>query len=197
MHVAHWCSWWVRIPARDSSKLIDHMLRPTWLRKLVDLRPTVSLDAGQSHRLAPPLGTGLIWWCTCQVATLVSQCMCLPIYGRVAEDQGWLPMNSKLTSAHSQRIWYIPFRILELRKEKSRDAARSRRGKENYEFYELAKMLPLPTAITSQLDKASIIRLTIGYLRLRDFADNADPKWARGSIHRKNKGNWNRLCIER
>ena len=48
--------------------------------------------------------------------------------------------------------------ILELRKEKSRDAARSRRGKENYEFYELAKMLPLPGAITSQLDKASIVR---------------------------------------
>merc|ERR1719232_1226972 len=79
--------------------------------------------------------------------------------------------------------------ILELRKEKSRDAARSRRGKENYEFYELAKMLPLPTAITSQLDKASIIRLTIGYLRLRDFADTADPKWARESIQLKNKGN--------
>uniref|UniRef100_A0A3Q1IPF4 BHLH domain-containing protein n=1 Tax=Anabas testudineus TaxID=64144 RepID=A0A3Q1IPF4_ANATE len=49
----------------------------------------------------------------------------------------------------------------EIRKEKSRDAARSRRGKENFEFYELAKMLPLPGAITSQLDKASIIRLTI------------------------------------
>ncbi len=48
------------------------------------------------------------------------------------------------------------FRILELRKEKSRDAARSRRGKENHEFYELAKMLPLPNAITSQLDKVSI-----------------------------------------
>lgn len=42
-------------------------------------------------------------------------------------------------------------RILEMRKEKSRDAARSRRGKENHEFYELAKMLPLPAAITSQL----------------------------------------------
>ena len=82
----------------------------------------------------------------------------------------------------------VIFRILELRKEKSRDAARSRRGKENYEFYELAKMLPLPTAITSQLDKASIIRLTIGYLRLRDFADTADPKWARESIQLKNKG---------
>merc|ERR1719507_2122678 len=74
-------------------------------------------------------------------------------------------------------------------KEKSRDAARSRRGKENYEFYELAKMLPLPSAITSQLDKASIIRLTIGYLRLRDFADSADPKWAKNSLRHKNKGN--------
>merc|ERR1719288_519275 len=72
-------------------------------------------------------------------------------------------------------------------KEKSRDAARSRRGKENYEFYELAKMLPLPTAITSQLDKASIIRLTIGYLRLRDFADNADPKWEREQTERTSK----------
>uniref|UniRef100_A0A452QQI6 BHLH domain-containing protein n=1 Tax=Ursus americanus TaxID=9643 RepID=A0A452QQI6_URSAM len=55
-------------------------------------------------------------------------------------------------------------------KEKSRDAARSRRGKENFEFYELAKLLPLPAAITSQLDKASIIRLTISYLKMRDFA---------------------------
>ncbi|XP_013139697.1 PREDICTED: protein trachealess isoform X2 [Papilio polytes] len=70
-------------------------------------------------------------------------------------------------------------RILELRKEKSRDAARSRRGKENYEFYELAKMLPLPAAITSQLDKASIIRLTISYLKLRDFSGHGDPPWSR------------------
>ncbi|XP_072283992.1 neuronal PAS domain-containing protein 3 isoform X2 [Pyxicephalus adspersus] len=64
-----------------------------------------------------------------------------------------------------------------LRKEKSRDAARSRRGKENFEFYELAKLLPLPAAITSQLDKASIIRLTISYLKMRDFASQGDPPW--------------------
>ncbi|XP_041070038.1 neuronal PAS domain-containing protein 3 [Carcharodon carcharias] len=64
-----------------------------------------------------------------------------------------------------------------LRKEKSRDAARSRRGKENFEFYELAKLLPLPAAITSQLDKASIIRLTISYLKMRDFANLGDPPW--------------------
>uniref|UniRef100_A0A4X2L0U1 Neuronal PAS domain protein 1 n=1 Tax=Vombatus ursinus TaxID=29139 RepID=A0A4X2L0U1_VOMUR len=65
-----------------------------------------------------------------------------------------------------------------LRKEKSRNAARSRRGKENFEFYELAKTLPLPSAITSQLDKASIVRLSITYLRLRDFASLGDPPWS-------------------
>ena len=52
-------------------------------------------------------------------------------------------------------IVFFPARILEMRKEKSRDAARSRRGKENHEFYELAKMLPLPAAITSQLGTSS------------------------------------------
>jgi hypothetical protein len=29
------------------------------------------------------------------------------------------------------------------------------------------KLLPLPAAITSQLDKASVIRLTTSYLRMR------------------------------
>ncbi|ERE73113.1 putative single-minded [Cricetulus griseus] len=70
-----------------------------------------------------------------------------------------------------------PWSLQALRKEKSRDAARSRRGKENFEFYELAKLLPLPAAITSQLDKASIIRLTISYLKMRDFANQGDPPW--------------------
>uniref|UniRef100_UPI00358F139A neuronal PAS domain-containing protein 3-like isoform X2 n=1 Tax=Myxine glutinosa TaxID=7769 RepID=UPI00358F139A len=74
-------------------------------------------------------------------------------------------------------------RLQALRKEKSRDAARSRRGKENFEFYELAKLLPLPGAITSQLDKASIVRLSISYLRMRDFANLGEPPW-----HRNNEG---------
>jgi neuronal PAS domain-containing protein 1/3 len=78
--------------------------------------------------------------------------------------------------------------ILELRKEKSRDAARSRRGKENFEYYELAKMLPLPAAITSQLDKASIIRLTMSFLKLRDFTAHGDPPW-----NRENNKNINKL----
>ncbi|KAM5209674.1 neuronal PAS domain-containing protein 1 isoform 1-T2 [Hipposideros larvatus] len=63
------------------------------------------------------------------------------------------------------------------RKEKSRNAARSRRGKENLEFFELAKLLPLPGAISSQLDKASIVRLSVTYLRLRRFAASGAPPW--------------------
>lgn len=53
-------------------------------------------------------------------------------------------------------------------KEKSKNAARTRREKENAEFVELGKLLPLPSAITTQLDKASIIRLTTSYLKLRE-----------------------------
>lgn len=146
-----------------------------------------------------------------------------------------------LTFIHASFSSVYWFRILEMRKEKSRDAARSRRGKENHEFYELAKMLPLPAAITSQLgimswvqtkrvtpnflpsihsfflsidertrpvfiisewagcfkqnsarywllfihllscsflDKASIIRLTISYLKLREFSSNGHPDWS-------------------
>lgn len=72
----------------------------------------------------------------------------------------------------------LPVSLQNLRKEKSRNAARSRRGKENFEFFELAKMLPLPGAITSQLDKASVIRLTISYLHMRTFASQGDPPWS-------------------
>jgi hypothetical protein len=52
-------------------------------------------------------------------------------------------------------------------KEKCKDAARMRREKERTEFIELSKLLPLPSSTTSQLDKASIIRLTSSYLRMR------------------------------
>ena len=56
-------------------------------------------------------------------------------------------------------------------------------------------MLPLPGAITSQLDKASIVRLTIAYLRLREFAAHGDPPWNRdgrfdGKPTLKGKTDW-------
>lgn len=55
----------------------------------------------------------------------------------------------------------------ERRKEKSRDAARCRRSKETEGFYELAHQLPLPHSVSSHLDKASIMRLAISFLRTR------------------------------
>ena len=68
-------------------------------------------------------------------------------------------------------------------KEKSKNAARTRREKENAEFYELARLLPLPNAITTQLDKASVIRLTTSYLRMRyvfpEGKFNFNLKWVR------------------
>ncbi|XP_073531861.1 single-minded homolog 1 [Phyllobates terribilis] len=67
-------------------------------------------------------------------------------------------------------------------KEKSKNAARTRREKENSEFYELAKLLPLPSAITSQLDKASIIRLTTSYLKMRVvFPEGLGEAWGHTS----------------
>jgi len=55
----------------------------------------------------------------------------------------------------------------EQRKEKSRDAARCRRSQETEIFSKLAHELPVPYSLLSQLDKASIIRLTITHLKLR------------------------------
>ncbi|XP_045896802.1 single-minded homolog 2 [Micropterus dolomieu] len=67
-------------------------------------------------------------------------------------------------------------------KEKCKNAAKTRREKENGEFYELAKLLPLPAAITSQLDKASIIRLTSSYLKMRAvFPDGLGDGWVKST----------------
>lgn len=57
----------------------------------------------------------------------------------------------------------------EKRKEKSRDAARCRRSRETEIFTDLAKALPMPQSTISQLDKASIMRLAISYLKVRSL----------------------------
>ncbi|KAJ8964892.1 hypothetical protein NQ317_012382 [Molorchus minor] len=59
----------------------------------------------------------------------------------------------------------------EKRKEKSRDAARSRRSRETEIFTDLANALPLTSEQISQLDKASVMRLAISYLRVRDMVN--------------------------
>uniref|UniRef100_A0AAY4CLW2 BHLH domain-containing protein n=1 Tax=Denticeps clupeoides TaxID=299321 RepID=A0AAY4CLW2_9TELE len=61
--------------------------------------------------------------------------------------------------------------LSERRKEKSRDAARCRRGRESEVFNELANELPLPHSVAAHLDKAAIIRLALSYLRLRWLLD--------------------------
>ncbi|KAG8249653.1 Hypoxia-inducible factor 1-alpha [Homalodisca vitripennis] len=55
----------------------------------------------------------------------------------------------------------------ERRKEKSRDAARCRRSRETEIFTDLAQALPLPPSTIATLDKASVMRLAISYLRIR------------------------------
>ncbi|CAH0678674.1 unnamed protein product [Chilo suppressalis] len=56
----------------------------------------------------------------------------------------------------------------EKRKEKSRVAARCRRTKEMQIFNELTAALPARKEEVEQLDKASVMRLAISYLRVRD-----------------------------
>lgn len=55
----------------------------------------------------------------------------------------------------------------EQRKLRSRDAARCRRSQETEVFYELAHTLPLRRKVSTHLDKAGIMRVTLSYLRLR------------------------------
>ncbi|XP_067874932.1 hypoxia-inducible factor 1-alpha-like isoform X3 [Heterodontus francisci] len=75
-----------------------------------------------------------------------------------------------------------PFRAADQRKERSRDAARSRRGKETEVLYELGQQLPLPRSVISHLDKASIMRVTISYLRLRRVLEAEPEKPARAGL---------------
>lgn len=67
----------------------------------------------------------------------------------------------------SQRFLTFCRTSSERRKEKSRDAARCRRSKETEVFYDLAHQLPLPHSVSAHLDKASIMRLAISFLRTR------------------------------
>uniref|UniRef100_A0A8C4QW92 Endothelial PAS domain protein 1b n=1 Tax=Eptatretus burgeri TaxID=7764 RepID=A0A8C4QW92_EPTBU len=53
----------------------------------------------------------------------------------------------------------------ERRKEKSRDAARYRRSKETQVFSQLAQELPITHGLSASLDKASVMRMAISYLR--------------------------------
>lgn len=68
-------------------------------------------------------------------------------------------------------IFCCCYRNNEKRKEKSRDAARTRRSRETEIFTELAQSLPLRREEVDQLDKASIMRLSIAFLKVRNMLE--------------------------
>ncbi|KAM7004087.1 LOW QUALITY PROTEIN: hypoxia-inducible factor 3-alpha [Passerculus sandwichensis] len=61
------------------------------------------------------------------------------------------------------------------RRERSRDAARCRRSREAEVFGQLALALPFARGVSAHLDKASIMRLTISYLRVQRLLAAAPP----------------------
>lgn len=74
---------------------------------------------------------------------------------------------------NDQIIFFLFFfyRSNEKRKEKSRDAARYRRSKETDIFTDLAAALPVTPEQAAHLDKASVMRLAIAYLKVRSVVD--------------------------
>ncbi|XP_011644069.1 uncharacterized protein LOC105431526 isoform X1 [Pogonomyrmex barbatus] len=64
----------------------------------------------------------------------------------------------------------------EKRKERSRDAARCRRSRETDIFAELAAILPVAPEQATFLDKASVMRLAIAYLKVRSVVDSISTK---------------------
>ena len=60
-------------------------------------------------------------------------------------------------------------------KEKTRDLAHSRRKKENDTFTDIAQSLPIQEN-AKDLDKASILRVAIHYLKLRDMIRDGDEE---------------------
>ena len=63
-------------------------------------------------------------------------------------------------------LTFVADRNAEKRKEKSRDAARSRRGKEADVFAELSDMLPISAETVASMDKASVMRIAISHMKL-------------------------------
>lgn len=89
-----------------------------------------------------------------------------------------LSVTISLSTSHQPTIFglliFFPsliYRNNEKRKEKSRDAARCRRSRETEIFQDLASLLPMRQEDVDHLDKASVMRLSIAYLKVRDMLE--------------------------
>ena len=57
--------------------------------------------------------------------------------------------------------------LLNFSVKRHREAAKSRRDQETVELNSLAKLLPVPEETVEKLDKGTILRLVISYLKLK------------------------------
>uniref|UniRef100_A0A1I8FNS4 BHLH domain-containing protein n=1 Tax=Macrostomum lignano TaxID=282301 RepID=A0A1I8FNS4_9PLAT len=140
-----------------------------WSRSLLALERHRAIDAGL--RSAAGHLTG--WR---EISDPVEASKALPPDGDEAE------VGRGLTGCEdSKALLCGSFRIsrIDAKREKSRDAARHRRGRENLEFLAVARLLPLHPEIARQLDKASVIRLAVSYLKLRQLSSTGLPSWCR------------------
>lgn len=71
----------------------------------------------------------------------------------------------KVPNAHKPR------KNSEKRKAKSRDAARVRRSTESGIFNDLCQLLPVPRDVSEQMDKISIIRLAVAFLKTKGVTE--------------------------
>uniref|UniRef100_A0A3B4H094 Hypoxia-inducible factor 1-alpha-like n=1 Tax=Pundamilia nyererei TaxID=303518 RepID=A0A3B4H094_9CICH len=71
--------------------------------------------------------------------------------------------------------------IKQQRKLRSRDAARCRRSQETEVFYELAHTLPLPRRVSTHLDKAAIMRVTLSFLRMHHLLRSGKKRYNQSS----------------
>nr|XP_039247709.1 hypoxia-inducible factor 1-alpha-like [Styela clava] len=60
------------------------------------------------------------------------------------------------------------------RREKSRDAARTRRQLESDTYNEICKVIPIPNKQLAQMDRSTVMRLLISFMKLRNIINSAD-----------------------
>lgn len=82
-------------------------------------------------------------------------------------------MPDRLACFADEKNFSCCCRSNEKRKERSRDAARCRRSMETDIFTELAAALPVAPEQAALLDKASVMRLAIAYLKVRTVVDSS------------------------